>query len=175
MGLEYSQDPMTGDVTIRNTTDSEAGGGAVVATAAEWETFIATLNAPTLTDPLQMMAELRRHVSGLLAHIDTTGRPTPDHVNPDDHRLPGPVWHPASNWTIRVIDSGSTPDVVYVTTPGAFHPSDFDATRIAATRRIAMAMAMLAACDYADHRLAGVTFIGGRDAPEHGNCGQACP
>ncbi|GIH95340.1 hypothetical protein ACFFMN_23550 [Planobispora siamensis] len=172
MALEFRQDPLTGDVMIRNTGDG-GPGGTVVATATEWETFTATLGAPRLERPLEMLAELRRHVSGLLACIDTSGRPVPDHVNPADHRLPGPVWHPAPGWTVRVIDNDPMPDVVHVSTPDAMHPSDFAAARISAARRIAMAL--LAACDHADARLAGVTFIGGPDATEHGDCGRACP
>ncbi|TMR10106.1 hypothetical protein ETD86_41000 [Nonomuraea turkmeniaca] len=130
-------------------------------------------DVPWSASPLDLVAELRRQVTGLVAHIDTTGKPVPDHVNPARHRLPGPVWHPVPGWTVRVIHDGeSLLDSVYLTTPHMYAGTDFDAYRVAAVRRIAMAM--LAACDAADARMAGVVVLGGRDLPEYGNCQDAC-
>ncbi|MEV0149081.1 MULTISPECIES: hypothetical protein [unclassified Nonomuraea] len=123
-------------------------------------------------DPLELVAELRRQVSGLVAHIDTTGRPAPDHINDRTHRLPGSVWHPAPGWTVRTVNDESDLDTVFLTTPHMFDVSDFDAYRVASMRRVAMAM--LAACDVAEQRVAGVVVLGGRDQPEHGECGGAC-
>ncbi|MEU4229417.1 hypothetical protein AB0F17_34415 [Nonomuraea sp. NPDC026600] len=119
--------------------------------------------------PLELVAELRRQVSGLVAHIDTASKPSPDHAA--GHRLPGPVWHPVPGWTVRLIHDEGMPDSVYVTTPHMYGSSDFDAYRAAAVRRIAMAM--LAACDAADARMAGVAVLG-RDLPEHGDCREVC-
>lgn len=121
---------------------------------------------------LRTVAELRRQVHGLVAHLDTTARPAPDHVNPPDHRMPGPVWHPAPGWTARVIDNDGMPDIIHLTTPDALYPNDMSAVRVAAVRRIAMAW--LAACDVADERMQGVVVLGGRDKHEPAGCGGAC-
>lgn len=123
-------------------------------------------------DPLHVAAELRRQVASIVAQLDT--RPWPDHINPRDHRLPGPVWHPDPAWTVRCVDRPDDDDpAVFITTPDAMFPTDFRALPIAAARRFAAAV--LAACDHAERRRDGVV-MGGWDMYEADDCTRrSCP
>lgn len=71
--------------------------------------------------------------------------------------MPGPEWEIPTRsrpWTIRAASTIRDSDCVYVNSPGNM-PGDFDALDTATARGVALAM--LAACDYADHVRAGLS------------------
>lgn len=112
----------------------------------------------------QAIARLRDQVAGLLSQIDTAEKPRPNSINQPPAPNPGAVWEPAKGWTVRTIDDGVTDArFVYVTCPEHARSgccSDFDAATTVEARRVAMAL--LAAADWADGLAAGVTPLDGR-------------
>ncbi|GAA3958182.1 hypothetical protein GCM10023085_45810 [Actinomadura viridis] len=112
----------------------------------------------------QTIATLRAQIAGLLSQIDTTAKPRPTVVTQHPEPSPGAAWHPVRNWTVRTIDDDLVePRHVYVTCPehgrsGA--AADFDALTSDDARRLAMAL--LAAADWADGLAADVTPLDAR-------------
>jgi hypothetical protein len=106
-----------------------------------------------VTDPQIALAAFRAHLAGLLAQIDQGPELRPDQIVPTGESNPGPRWDPAPRWTIRAIDEPELPEQphVYVTTPHhhAWEEST-DFTAIATDEARAVAMALLAAADWAD-------------------------
>ncbi len=92
------------------------------------------------------LAEIRQELSVLIGDIDTRVRPRPDEVVTGDG-LPGPVWRPGENWTIRVVDPDSEPICVFVSHPYIWDDDIFP-LRPEDARRIGMAF--LAAADWAE-------------------------
>lgn len=102
----------------------------------------------------QAIATLRTQLAGLLSQIGTAAKPRPNEITPSGESNPGPVWHPAKDWTVRAIDDALiNPTCVYVTCP-EHYGGDFDAIRTDEARKLAMAL--LAAADWADGLAAGV-------------------
>jgi hypothetical protein len=107
-----------------------------------------------LTD-IDAIGALRDQLAGLLSQIDSSAKPRPDKVNGSDERLPGPEWE-RSQWVVRCIDNDRMqPTCVYITPPHWYHERDIDALRTDDARKFAMAI--LAACDWADGIAANVT------------------
>lgn len=105
-------------------------------------------------ETLAAVALLREQVAGLLSRIDSSAKPRPDVITPPGARHPGPQWHPADRWTVRCITDDETgPVCVFVTTP-EHYGGDFDSIRTGDARKLAMAL--LAAADWADGLAAGV-------------------
>lgn len=109
----------------------------------------------------EAVAVLRDQLAGLISQIDSSAKPRPNKLNPPDHRLGGPEWHPDKGWVIRCIDNEpGLPTSIYVTSPDAFHETDFFAVSTSGGR--ILAMAILAACDWADGLASGVTQLDAR-------------
>ena len=112
-------------------------------------------------DPIETataIGALRDQLAGLISQIDSSAKPRPDKLNPTDHRLPGPEWHPDKDWVIRCIDNEpSLPTSIYITPPALYDDGDLEALRTDDARKFAMAI--LAACDWADGLTAGVTQL----------------
>lgn len=112
----------------------------------------------------QTITQLRLQVAGLLSQLDTVEKPRPTSINRSPDPNPGAVWQPAKGWTVRTIDDGVTDSgFVYVTCPEHARSgccSDFDAATTDEARRLAMAL--LAAADWADGLASGVTPLDGR-------------
>lgn len=109
----------------------------------------------------QAIATLRAQIAGLLSQIDTATKPRPTVVTRPPEPNPGAAWQPVKDWTVRTIDDVVEPRCVYVTCPehrrsGA--AGDFDALTSDEARRLAMAL--LAAADWADGLAEGVTPTG---------------
>jgi hypothetical protein len=111
------------------------------------------------------LGELRRHLHHLVALADTGERPRPTRINDANHPMPGQEWKVvedvASNlphiWWVRTCEDPESSDInaVYLSTPESMAPGhDFDCIRTPDARRLALAI--LAACDRADHIAAGV-------------------
>lgn len=112
-----------------------------------------------MTDTAQALAILRDQLASLVSRIDTAELPQPDGIE-DALGATGPVWNPAKGWTIRCVDDDrSRPASVYLSSPEHFG-GDVTAEGIADARRIAMAI--LAACDWADGIANGVTQLNAR-------------
>jgi hypothetical protein len=108
-------------------------------------------------DPIDV---LRDQLAGLISQIDSSHKPRPDEIVAAGDRNPGPVWHPAGRWTVRALtDDEMPPTCVFITSPEHFK-FDFDALRTGDARKLAMAI--LAAADWADGLAAGVTQLDGR-------------
>jgi hypothetical protein len=116
----------------------------------------------------ETIARLRDQVAGLLSMIDTAAKPRPTVITRAPEPNPGAAWHPVKNWTVRALDDDLTiPQCVYVTTPEHVRfstPNDFDAVTTDDARRLAMAL--LAAADWADGLAAGATPLDGRRAQD---------
>jgi hypothetical protein len=118
-----------------------------------------------LTD-IDAVGAIRDQLAGLLSQIDSSAKPRPDKLNPPDHRLPGPEWHPEKRlvrdqraaWIIRCIDNDPTPPTcIFITSPESVCDTDFSALPTEDARKLAMAI--LAACDWADGLAAGATQL----------------
>jgi ABC-type nitrate/sulfonate/bicarbonate transport system substrate-binding protein len=108
-------------------------------------------------NPQELLAGLRREVASLLGLIDTSVKPRPFHIRAAHESNPGPVWRPAEKWTVRCIDPDEgSPISVFVTTPDSWD-DDFRAHSPEEARRIAMAL--LAAADWADEQQAQVIHL----------------
>lgn len=111
-----------------------------------------------MSDPQETIALLRHQLAGLLSLLDTPSKPHPDAVNGADHNVPGPEWRPAKGYTIRVSDPDAGPPVtVHVIWPDAQWSGDMDSIGSQEARRLAMAL--LAAADWADSLAAGVSHL----------------
>lgn len=113
-------------------------------------------------DPQRLLAGLRREVAALLGQIDTSVKPRPTYIRRPDQLNPGPVWRPAEKWTVRCIDPDpdpGSPICVFVTSPDSWE-DDFRAHSPEEARRIAMAL--LAAADWADEQQAQVVHLDSR-------------
>jgi hypothetical protein len=109
-----------------------------------------------VTDTDRHVHALRDQLAGLISQIDSSAKPRPDKVNPADHRLPGPEWHPEKDWVVRCVDNDhDLPTSIYITPPALYDDGDLEALRTDDARKFAMAI--LAACDWADGLSAGVT------------------
>lgn len=112
----------------------------------------------------ETIARLRDQIAGLLSQIDHGTKPRPMVITRPPERNPGAAWHPVKDWTVRALDDDPTsPMCVFVTTPEHVRfstPNDFDAVTTDDARRLAMAL--LAAADWADGLAAGVTPLDGR-------------
>jgi hypothetical protein len=112
----------------------------------------------------QTIAVLRDQIAGLLSQIDHGAKPHPTMVMRAGALNPGAAWCPVKNWTVRAFDGDLTsPRSVFVTTPEHVRfdaGRDFDAVTTDDARRLAMAL--LAAADWADGLAAGVTPLDGR-------------
>jgi hypothetical protein len=104
---------------------------------------------PAITIADEALAELRVQIRALLGLVDTGCKPDPAGVIPPGSRNAGPVWKPAPKWKIRTIDEGAGggPECVYVTTPADWE-GDFQSLTVDEAR--ALAMSLLAACDWAE-------------------------
>jgi hypothetical protein len=106
----------------------------------------------------QAVGALRDQLAGLVSQIDSSAKPRPDKVNPADHRLPGPEWHPEKDWTVRCVDDDEPgPVCIYITPPALYDDGDLESLRTADARKFAMAI--LAACDWADGLASGVAQL----------------
>lgn len=116
----------------------------------------------------QTIAQLRDQIAGLLSQIDTAAKPRPNVINKPPHSVPGPEWVPVSGrygtYTLRVSDPDEEPivPVVHVIWPDDQDTGDMDALSSDDARRLAMAL--LAAADWADGLAAGVTPLDRRRA-----------
>lgn len=100
---------------------------------------------------------IRDQLAGLLSQIDSSAKPRPDKINPADDSLPGPEWN-RNQWVVRCIDNDPMlPTCVFITPPHWYHEREIDAIRTDDARKFAMAI--LAACDWADGLASGVTPI----------------
>ncbi|MFF5261322.1 hypothetical protein ACFY4C_20460 [Actinomadura viridis] len=112
------------------------------------------------------IAALRAQIAGLLSQIDTAAKPRPTAVTWPPEPSPGATWYPAKSWTVRTIDDDLlAPRFVYVTTPEHFRfeaSRDFDSITTDDARRLAMAL--LAAADWADGLAAEATPLDARRA-----------
>lgn len=106
---------------------------------------------PDITAADDVIADLRLRIASLLGLIDSGTKPEPHGVIPPEERNAGPVWKPGGKWRIRAVDEDD--DSIYVTTPLDWD-GDFSALSLEEGRRLAMAI--LAACDWAE-----------RGGPEH--------
>ena len=107
--------------------------------------------------------QLRSELRNLVALADTSERPKPTAINPPEHPMPGHEWTVGdgrAEWTVRAVDDPDLADCVYVNTPDAMFPSDFQAMTILGARQLAMALR--AACDRADHLRPGVPRLADR-------------
>ncbi|RZF02894.1 hypothetical protein [Streptomyces albidoflavus] len=113
------------------------------------------------------LGEIRRHLHHLVALADTGERPRPTRINGADHPMPGQEWvvvedvtsRAPHTWWVRTAEGSDRTDAaIYLSTPESMAPGeDYDSVRTADARRIALAI--LAACDRADHLHAGVTRL----------------
>jgi hypothetical protein len=109
------------------------------------------------------IALIRQQLAGLISQIDTAEKPRPHVINGPDHAVPGPEWRPVKGYTIRAADPDGLqppPDCVHVIWPDAEWSGDMDAMRPDDARRLAMAL--LAAADWADGVAAGVPQLDSR-------------
>lgn len=91
---------------------------------------------------------VRDQVRSLLSLLHTGVKPPPDGVVPASGRNPGPVWRPVRDWSVRAIEEDGQPrPMVYLSSPEHFG-GDFSAAFTDEGR--ALAMAILAACDWAE-------------------------
>lgn len=121
---------------------------------------------PAIVIADEALATLRAQVRSLLGCIDTARRPHPASMIPAGRRNPGPAWKPSADWTIRAIDEPGNEGVISVIVPGSYG----DMLALEADEGRAVAMAILAACDWADgtERPAGSYPV--EDEPErHGH------
>lgn len=135
---------------------------------------MADKSAITIAD--EALADLRGQIRSLLGLIDTGRKPEPAGVIPPGQRNAGPVWKPAGKWRVRAIDedAGGGSEAVYITSPTDWD-GDYQSLGIDEAR--ALAMSILAACDWAesgpatkkrypeldeDDKRSGRTFICGR-------------
>jgi hypothetical protein len=105
-------------------------------------------------DPIAL---LRDQVAGFLSQLDMGQKPRPSKVHESNSEMPGPEWTPAEGWTVRCVDDGVPPPAVFINLPGMYSSGDLIATRTTEARRVAMAI--LAACDWADGLASGVAQI----------------
>lgn len=111
---------------------------------------------PTPQDDTAIGA-IRDQLAGLISQIDSSAKPRPDKVNDSDERLPGPEWE-RSKWVVRCIDNDPMlPVCVFITPPHWYHERELDAVPTGDARQFAMAI--LAACDWADGLASGVAQI----------------
>ncbi|MEU9752207.1 hypothetical protein AB0D90_03600 [Streptomyces althioticus] len=114
------------------------------------------------------LGEIRRHLHHLVALADTSERPRPTAINGPDHPMPGQEWvivedvasRVPHTWWIRTAEDvdGRAVPTIYLSTPESMAPGqDFDCVRTSDARRVALAI--LAACDRADHLAAGITRL----------------
>ena len=107
------------------------------------------------------LGELRRELRHLVALAHTGELPRPTVVNGPDHEMPGHEWQVEQRtvpgyrkpptWYVRTVDEPETTDAVYVCPPDLSRPAeDFTAMPTDSARQLAMAI--LAACDRADHQ-----------------------
>lgn len=107
----------------------------------------------------EAIGAIRDQLAGLVSRIDTSEIPRPDAIE-DALGASGPVWKPTDGWAVRCVDDGhSRPACVYLSSP-EHYGGDVTAEEVAAARRIAMAI--LAACDWADGLASGVTQLDAR-------------
>lgn len=110
------------------------------------------------------IAQLRAELVSLASLAGTAELPKPTVVNDAWHPMPGPEWQvnypceygkPDSyrRYAVRVVDNDDVADAAYISTPGHM-PGDFTPGTTTELRQYAMAI--LAACELADHRTAGV-------------------
>lgn len=98
------------------------------------------------------IADLRDQLAGLISQIDTAEHPRPTEIVTGG-RNPGARWAVTSRWKVWAITEtpSTSPPCVYLTTP-QHHvheaPNDFDA--LTTTKARCLAMAILAAADWAD-------------------------
>jgi hypothetical protein len=117
------------------------------------------------------LGEIRRELLALTKQADlAAGNITrnPATINGPDHPMPGPEWLIATRsqpWIIRAAASVGDADCVFVCTPGHI-PGDYVAIDTAHAREVALAI--LAACDYADHARAGLAPTAAVDATRKG-------
>lgn len=114
--------------------------------------------------------ELRAELRVLVAYADTAERPKPSRINGPDHPMPGQQWDVEGrnrlrnrewdDWHVIALDDPEVADCVYVSTPDGFAEEDYMALRV--TRARQLAMALLAACDRAEHLRAGVPRLADR-------------
>jgi len=105
------------------------------------------------------LTEIRRELLALTAQADLAAGNTrhPSTINGPAHPMPGPEWHIPTRsrpWTVRALTNAADSDCVFVNTPGHM-PDEYTALDTANAR--AVALALLAACDYADHVRAGLS------------------
>jgi hypothetical protein len=114
----------------------------------------------------QAIAMLRDQLAGLLSQIDTSAKSRPNKINRSPHPVPGPEWIPVSGrngtYTVRVADPSPEPvmPIVHVIWPDEQWSGDMDALNSTEARELAMAL--LAAADWADGLVAGVTPLDAR-------------
>jgi hypothetical protein len=113
-------------------------------------------------DPISL---LRDQLAGLVSQIDSAHKPRPDQIVRDGDKLPGPRWLPVNRWKLWVIteEDELNRGFIYVTTPQHHEleaPNDFDALHTHEARKLAMAI--LAAADWADGLGTGVAQLDGR-------------
>lgn len=122
-----------------------------------------------MTETERLITALRDQLAGLLSQIDTRAKPRPTEIIKPGERNAGAVWRPARQWVVRALndDVMLAPTSVYLTTPEHFRSDaadDFDAITTDEARRLAMAI--LAAADWADGLAAGVTPLDDRRCTE---------
>lgn len=123
----------------------------------------------TDTTALDLVADLRQEVAGLVAKIDTIGPPPPpDEYRSHDDYNPGPAWIPVTipsgrQWIVRIIAESEAIGTVFVATPDApCRDRDPDLLALDPTQARRLAMALLAAADRADTDMAGVIRLNSR-------------
>lgn len=130
---------------------------------AAGEERIATLNDCSL-------AEIRDELRKLLTLADTSAKPLPDRKLPEVHAFaPGSEWRikyreqdvyePRRLWSVVVREPDDIASAVYVHTPDSM-TGDYIAVPTIEARELAMAI--LAACDRADHQAAGIPNLAER-------------
>jgi hypothetical protein len=108
--------------------------------------------------------ELRAELHRLTALADTAELPRPTVIHDQNHPWHGYEWlvnHPREvgrrgefrRWSVRALEHDDVPNVVYLNTPGHMEDSPTAATTTEARQ---YAMAILAACNRADHQAAGI-------------------
>lgn len=115
--------------------------------------------------------EIRAELRTLVSLADTAELPKPSVIHDAWHAFgAGQEWqvnHPCQvgkrtdfrRWTVRTLDHDDVANVVYLNTPGHME-DDFTAAKTSEARQFAMAI--LAACDRADHQAASVPTLGDR-------------
>jgi hypothetical protein len=110
------------------------------------------------------LPELRRQLLELNVLAGAAELPKPSVVNGPRHPMPGPDWHVGGRpdrpaWSVRVVDGDDVAQVIYLNTPGHMD-GDYTATQTTEARQFALAV--LAACDRADHEAAGIPQLADR-------------